>query len=183
VKPRASANPLWNSWGQPPVFRVTQPGRQVMPNRWPVVLFVLGVASGCGQDGNQGEDERDQGEKVRTFLESPEYKKAFEERRALMEKEDAVLEEAGWIGKTGLSEELERELPRYLRRELGQSLFDADSMKAADLAYAGSFLEGGKTIHYWRIPEEQVSTAFAYVEVSATGSTLMGWGSRKPPHY
>lgn len=126
-------------------------------------------------------DESERKAKMKAFLESPEYKKAVEDRLALMKKEDEVREEAEWIGNTGLSEELERELPRYLRREFGQSLFDADSIKAADLVYVGKFLEGGKTVHYWRVAKNQRSVTYAYVEISVTGDSVTGWGNKSPP--
>jgi hypothetical protein len=87
-------------------------------------------------------------------------------------------ESAEWFGKTGLSEDIERELPRYLRREFGESLSEPTSLKAADLTYIGSFQEEGHLVHYWRIPygKEEV---YAYVEVSPE-STHTGWGGRKP---
>src|SRR3989344_1064334 len=105
-------------------------GRKAILSRWLIFFFVLGFSLGCSQEGNMNTDERERKAKMKAFLESPEYKKAVEDRLALMKKEGEVREEAEWIGKTGLSEELERELPRYLRREFGQSLFDADSIKA-----------------------------------------------------
>ena len=51
--------------------------------------------------------------------------------------EDTTVEAADWIGKTWLDEDTERELPRYLRRELGESLADPDGLKANDLQYLG----------------------------------------------
>ena len=157
-------------------------GRKTMLSRCPILLLALGFSLGCSRDGNMNADERELKEKMKAFLESPEYKESFEDRLALMKKEEAVREEAEWIGKTGLSEELERELPRYLRREFGQSLFDVDSIEAADLTYLGQFLEGGKTVYYWRVPHKQKSvTYFAYIEVSLAGDTVTGWGVKSPP--
>lgn len=72
-------------------------------------------------------------EDMRALLESPEYKKAVAERMALMEREEAFLEDAPWFGRTGLGDEVERELPRYLRREFGESVFDEDALKASEL--------------------------------------------------
>lgn len=46
------------------------------------------------------------------------------------EEEDAVVEQAPWMGRTGLPEDLERELPRYVRREFGESVFDDESLRA-----------------------------------------------------
>lgn len=62
-----------------------------------------------------------------------------EEISRLMEMEDSIREEADWFGKTGLDEETERELPRYLRLEFGEFLSDEDSLKASDLVYLGHF--------------------------------------------
>lgn len=155
--------------------------RKAMLSRWLIFSFVLGLSLGCSQEGNMSTGEREQKAKTKAFLESREYKKAVQDRLALMKKEEEVREEADWIGKTGLSEELERELPRYLRREFGQSLFDAGSIKAADLIYVGKFLEGGKTVHYWRVPYNQTSVAYAYVEVSIAGDSVTGWGNKNPP--
>src|SRR5437868_3310291 len=67
------------------------------------------------------------------YLKSPEYRRAVEDRLALMKKEEQFLESAAWLGKTGLGEDVERELPRYLRRELGESVLDPGSLKADDL--------------------------------------------------
>ena len=53
---------------------------------------------------------------------APDFQKRVQARLAEMEREEAIREEAPWFGKTGLAEEQERELPRYLRREFGQLL-------------------------------------------------------------
>lgn len=152
-----------------------------MPSRRQIFVLLSALSLGCSQEGNMSTDEREGRARIEAYLKSPEYKKAVDDRLALMEKEEEVREEAGWIGKTGLSEDLERELPRYLRRELGQSLFDSGSIKAGDLAYVGRFLEGGKTIHYWRVPYNRTSDVYAYVELSPSGDSLIGWGDKKPP--
>ena len=102
-------------------------------------------------------------------------------RNLVRAKERVALEVADWIGRTGLAEETERELPRYLRRERGETLFDEDALKAADLRYLGRAPEGGGTTHYWYVPQgpEEV---YAFVDVAADGSTAMGWGgARQPP--
>lgn len=155
--------------------------RKAMLSRWLLFAFILGFSLGCSQDNNTSADERERKAMMKTFLESPEHKKAVEDRLALMKKEEEVREEAEWIGKTGLTEELERELPRYLRREFGQSLFDADSIKAADLTYVGKFLESGKTVYYWRVPYNQKSPTYAYIEMSIAGDSVTGWGNKNPP--
>lgn len=85
---------------------------------------------------------------TRKILDSPGYKNAVAEAMAVQDKEQKVLEDAPWIGKTGLSGERERELPRYLRREFGQTIFDQGSLKAANLSYVGRFDEKGEVVHY-----------------------------------
>jgi hypothetical protein len=120
-------------------------------------------------------------EKFRAYMDSPEYKQALQERLVRMKKEEEVREAAAWIGKTGLPEDLERELPRYLRREFGQSLFDEGSLKAVDLQYVGAFPEEGKAVHYWRIPYEGRTDVYAYIEYGPGSNSLTGWGNRKPP--
>ncbi|HEY5995097.1 MAG TPA: hypothetical protein VIU46_10925, partial [Gallionellaceae bacterium] len=51
-------------------------------------------------------------------------------RMAKRSEGEKVREVADWFGTTGLDEETERELPRYLRREFGESLFDEGALKA-----------------------------------------------------
>lgn len=111
-------------------------------------------------------------------LQSQEFKKATEARLALMKKEEEVIEVAPWFGKTGLTTEIERELPRYLRREFGQSIFDTDSLKASELEYVGAFLEDVMTVHYWHISHGK-GNSYAYVIVDVNGDSL-GWGDKKP---
>jgi hypothetical protein len=152
-----------------------------MPSRSLLLLLALGFTLGCSPEGDMGADESEQRARMRAYLQSPEYRKAVEEQRALMEKEKQVKEDAEWIGQTGLPEDLERELPRYLRRELGESLFDEGSLKAADLTYVGSFPEGDSTVHYWRVPYRQGLDVYAYIEVFRNGDSFTEWGNRKPP--
>ena len=108
------------------------------------------------------------------------FGKAVRERLVQADKEYQVQEPADWFGKTGLDDETERELPRYLRRELGESLFDEGSLKAADLVYLGDVVENGNRVHYWRMPYGKES-AYPYVEVGPDGGTSTGWGDKEPP--
>lgn len=101
------------------------------------------------------------------------------------EAEEKLVEIAPWFGKTGLSEEDERELPRYLRREFGEVGAGDGGLKAADLIYLGVQNDGNGTAHFWRIPasEGEKIYAFAYIEVAESGESLCyGWGGREPPH-
>ena len=93
--------------------------------------------------------------------------------------DELIPEQAEWFGQTGLSPEVERELPRYLRRELGESALSPKSLKAADLKYIGAFDEGDQRVHYWRVPW---GTEEVYANVRVKGrTTALGWGNRKPP--
>lgn len=122
-------------------------------------------------------------EGVKRLLQSDEYKKAVAERQELMEREEQVAEEASWFRRTGLPEDLERELPRYLRRELGETIFDDGSLKAADLEYLGVAREGALLIHYWRVEHTSCSDgpSYAYVELDDEGNSCIGWGDRDLP--
>ncbi len=102
------------------------------------------------------------------------------EHAARVEAEQTVIETADWIGATGLEEAAERELPRYLRRERGESLFDEGSLKAEDLRYLGSVPDEGGMAHYWCVPGDG-KTAFAYIIAWPDGGWNMGWGDREPP--
>jgi hypothetical protein len=93
-----------------------------------------------------------------------------------------IQEEADWFGRTGLDDATERELPRYLRRELGEFLDDPEGLKASDLVYLGLFKLRKGQMHFWRIPGRTHGDSFAYIELSRDGSpTLFGWGDREPP--
>ncbi len=111
---------------------------------------------------------------------SPEFKKKVAEHLAEMKREDEIREEAPWFGRTGLDDDTERELPHYLRRELGKPLSAPGSLRAAELVYVGAFVEGSDTVHYWQLPAHISTTAFAYVLRSPTGPGFIGWGDRKP---
>ena len=109
------------------------------------------------------------------------FREHTRDHAAKSREEQKVIEEADWFGKTGLDEITERELPRYLRREFGESLFDEGSLKAASLKYMGSFPENGGTTHYWKIPYGKDERVFAYVDVATDDGGSMGWGGREPP--
>ena len=111
---------------------------------------------------------------------SPEFKKVVQERMREMEKEELVVETSPWFGRTGLSAEIERELPRYLRRELGQTLSQAGAIRASDLQYLGVFNEGVEVIHYWRVPLAAKEPVFAYVVAEPSERRITGWGGRHP---
>jgi hypothetical protein len=110
----------------------------------------------------------------------PAFKAQMERLDRSYAAEASVVEEAEWFGKTGLSEEYERELPKYLRREFGELLIDEGSLKARDLTYLGSFEELGARVHYWSIPTSDGEPAYAYIEVTES-AICTGWGNRKPP--
>ena len=98
------------------------------------------------------------------------------------ELEHEVQEEADWFGKTGLDGATERELPRYLRRELGEYLDDPDGLKASDLKYLGVMMDERGSAHFWAIPARHGEQSFAYVDIDASGEPAsMGWGDRVAP--
>ena len=98
------------------------------------------------------------------------------------ELEHEVPEEADWFGTTGLDEATERELPRYLRRELGEYLDDPEGLKAADLKYLGVLTDERGAAHFWAMPARHGEQSFAYVDVDASGvAASMGWGDRMAP--
>lgn len=96
--------------------------------------------------------------------------------------EEHAIEVADWIGRTGLDEGTERELPRYLRREFGEFLDDPEGLKANDLSYLGILTDARGRAHFWRIPSRRGEVSFAYVDISDEGDALsLGWGDRSPP--
>jgi len=97
------------------------------------------------------------------------------------EAEDSISGSAGSFGTTGLSDRTERELPKYLRREFGERVLDADSLKASDLTYVGRFEETDFPVHYWKIPSTSGKDVYAYVEEWTDGQCCTGWGNRSPP--
>ena len=91
-------------------------------------------------------------------------------------------ENADWIGRTGLDEATELELPRYLRRELAEFLDEPHGLKASDLVYLGVLTDERGTAHFWKMPERDSDSAFAYVDVGPQGEALgLGWGDRAAP--
>lgn len=118
---------------------------------------------------------------IRWVKNHPEYKARVQARDDSYLAEDSVLEDVPWIGTTGLAEDVERELPKYLRREFGELLLDEGSLKAHDLTYVGNFKEDGLTVHYWRVPRSDEQLTYAYVEIDQQDQTCTGWGNREPP--
>lgn len=112
---------------------------------------------------------------------SAESKKAMRVRSMEMKQDEQTREEALWFGKTGLPDDEERELPRYLRREYGQTLSQPNSLKASDLTYLGVFQEGIETVHYWRINDGEKEPHFAYIVIAPKEREVIGWGDRKAP--
>jgi len=110
-----------------------------------------------------------------------EFKKQVEARLAEQKKEESIREEASWFGNTGLAEDAERELPRYLRRELGHLLSQPGSLKAKDLVYLGAFTEGAETVRYWQINYGSPKPKFAYIVSGPNDRQFTGWGNRTPP--
>jgi hypothetical protein len=101
------------------------------------------------------------------------------QKRAL---EREVREDADWFGTTGLDEATERELPRYLRRELGEYLDDPEGLKAADLKYLGVLTDERGSAHFWSMPARHGEQSFAYVDIDASGAAAStGWGDRGAP--
>lgn len=94
-----------------------------------------------------------------------------------------LVEVAPWFGRTGLSDEDERELSRYLRREFGEVGAD-DGLRAADLTYLGVQSDDRGAAHFWTIPKRdgEEDYAYAYIDIDERGNPLgYGWGDREPP--
>jgi hypothetical protein len=93
-----------------------------------------------------------------------------------------LVEVADWFGKTGLSDEDERELPKYLRREFGEVGAD-DGLRAADLKYLGVQSDDQGAAHFWAIPKSEGDGdyAYAYINIDEHGvPQSYGWGDRRP---
>jgi hypothetical protein len=99
--------------------------------------------------------------------------------KASCEAEETVIESASWIGTTGLPESVERELPKYLRREFGERLLDRGSLRASDLEYVGVFPQTHGQTHFWRIAKQK-EPCFATVVAQNDGSFCTGWGGEGP---
>jgi hypothetical protein len=98
------------------------------------------------------------------------------------EAEARTIEVADWMGRTGLDEATERELPRYLRREFGEFLGDPKGLKANDLQYLGVHADANGRAHFWRIPTRGGEASFAYIDIDDQGrAQSLGWGGRSPP--
>lgn len=103
----------------------------------------------------------------------------YEQRRAI---EMRTAEVADWFGKTGLDSEVERELPRYLRREFGEFIDQPGALLASSLTYLGAFDVPPGRVHFWQLPAGRDAEAcYAYVEVGTDGNVCTGWGDRAPP--
>jgi hypothetical protein len=109
-------------------------------------------------------------------MQNPEAQAIKRDYIEMREREAAVLEEADWIGRTGLPEEVERAFPQYLRIEFGEFLID-DGLRAADLEYMGRYSESDGIYHFWIVPSSDGNELYGYVRER---DFLMDWGGRKP---
>lgn len=135
------------------------------------LLLLSSVLAACGQDSPEATDK----------LSIQEAKEIAKQKNDLIARERKVIEKASWFGKTGLSEDVERELPRYIRREFKQTIFDEKSLKADDLIYLGAFAEGKGTVRYWRIKEADRDEArYATVAGTREGGVVMSIGYKLP---
>ena len=139
------------------------------------------LAAGCEQAAPQSTGTAAASVAGKLDPKDPDFQKRVQARLEEMEREEAIREESPWFGTTGLPEEQERELPRYLRREFGQLLSQPGALRAQDLDYLGLFAQEGDTVHYWRIHAGLPGQKFAYVVVAPAERQVMGWGSRVPP--
>jgi hypothetical protein len=117
---------------------------------------------------------------MRDAMRSDEYEGAVAAEIARQAAEDAVIEQAPWFGTTGLPDEVERRVPRYVRLEFGESLANAGALRAADIEYVGAFIEAEGRVHYWRIPASAVPDPLYVYYVEGPGG-LMALGGRAPP--
>lgn len=93
-----------------------------------------------------------------------------------------AIEVADWFGSTGLDDATERELPRYLRRELGEYLDDPNGLKASDLRYLGIQTDARGTAHFWAMPERRGEQCHAYAHLGSDHEVLsLGWGDWRAP--
>ncbi len=118
---------------------------------------------------------------IRRVTNSLEYQAEMARLSASYAAEETLIEAADWIGTTSLDEDIERELPKYLRREFGERLLDEGSLKARDLVYRGAYSEEDALVHYWSVPSSDGEPVYAYVENDSSGGSCTGWGNRKPP--
>lgn len=121
-------------------------------------------------------------------MKTPEFRREYRSKQEQLQHESAVQETAPWLGTTGLTDAQERQLPRYVRMELGQSLKDKNAVQAQDLAYVGHFDEPDGTVRYWRIPERanahgdtHAGPAYATIRKDGNGVFYTDWGNRAPP--
>ncbi len=115
------------------------------------------------------------------LLGSDAFRQAVAEARQRSQREEALQEVAAWFGQTGLDEEDERELPRYLRREYGEDIFsDPNALKAADLVYLGKVMASdGSECHYWQVPGHVLS--YATIERYPDGGLYFSCDAEAPP--
>lgn len=151
--------------------------------RLPISIAIAAATAlaGCGDRTDSAPHDGSKVGGITVDVNSADFKKRMQARLDEMRKEEAVREEAPWFGRTGLSDDEERELPRYLRREFGTLLSEPGSLKAADVEYLGVFVEGVETVHFWRIHYGSPEPKFAYVVSAPAERAVMGWGDRKPP--
>jgi len=145
------------------------------------VIAVLLLLFGCSESDPGKRPSEPRNDAGKFDPNDPEFKKRVQARLEEMKYEESIREEASWFGTTGLPDDTERELPRYLRREYGHLLSQPRSLKARDLVYVGAFVEGHETVRYWRINYGSPEPTFAYVISGPADRQLTGWGGRAPP--
>jgi hypothetical protein len=104
----------------------------------------------------------------------------------LRAEEETTREEAPWFGATGLTDDEERELPRYLRREFGEFWQSPGGLQARELVYLGIQTDEEGKAHFWRIPrrlgDDDSERYFAYIDLDEFNRAVCyGWGGRTPP--
>jgi hypothetical protein len=101
---------------------------------------------------------------------------------------NAEIGTASWMKTTGLSNETEAELIRYLRRELGVASVtietDIPNLEASHLNYLGVFTEGNRRVHYWTViwDKYKEGDVYATVETDLSGKDeILSVSDQKPP--